>query len=76
MSPKYSDDVERTFENLKKPDFDMVRKSLEKRDTPYIVNPMTFEMRVSKIYYNIITGYGWTVADYEYALNYDKWHTK
>lgn len=69
MSPKYTEDD--LIEHLKKIPFEKLKKKLYEGDRrPFITNPMTFETKLSKLYYGIVTGAGWTVEEFEFQLNY------
>jgi hypothetical protein len=63
--------IDETFEALKKAKYETIMKKLkETHDRPWIVNAMTFELTIVKPLHNIITGYGWTVEEFEHELNY------
>lgn len=69
MSPKYTEDD--LIEHLRKMPFEKLKKKLyEAGNYPFITNAMTFETKLSKLYYGMVTGAGWTVEEFEFELNY------
>jgi len=64
------DDIDRTFEALKRTDFEAVYRILGTGAiTPYVVNPVTFELHVHRIFYPVLERNGWTARDFETKLN-------
>jgi len=63
------DDVDRTFERLKRSDYETVERLVGNRLT---VNPYTFELTLHHLYHHIVTGCGWTVEEFIEELNHRK----
>jgi len=60
------DDIDRTFEKLKKQDYKTVEGLVGNRLT---VNPYTFELHLHKLYHRIVIDCGWTVEEFLDELN-------
>lgn len=60
------DDLDRTFERLKKEDFNNL---VERVSNKFTVNPYTFELTLHKLYHHVITGCGWTIEEFLNEVN-------
>mgnify|MGYP007124326746 CR=1 FL=1 len=60
------DDIDRTFEKLKKADYESLLNLVEDKLT---VNPYTFELTLHKLYHHIVTDRGWEVTEFLIDVN-------
>jgi hypothetical protein len=60
------DDIDRTFNALKRTEFSKVREATKKY---LIVDAQTFELRLHHVYNHILTAHGWTPADFHIKIN-------
>ena len=63
------DDLDRTFERLKKSDYKTVEGLVGNRLT---VNPYTFELTLHRLYHHIVTDRGWTIDEFLNEVNHRK----
>jgi len=68
------DDIDRTYNRLRRIDFDVLMDILreESGHTGHfiIINPITFEPKLSLAYYETCIKHGWTVQDFNDKLIY------
>ena len=63
------DDIDRTFEKLKRVDYSTILGLVSNRFT---VNPYTFELNLHKLYHHIVTDRGWTIDEFLNEVNHRK----
>ena len=60
------DDIDRTFEILKRADYNTVERKVIADLT---INPYTFRLTLHPLYHNRVTDCGWTVEEFLEELN-------
>lgn len=60
------DDIDRTFEKLKKADYESLLNLVKGKLT---ANPITFELTLHTLYHHIITDRGWEVKEFLIEVN-------
>lgn len=60
------DDIDRTFNVLRRADFSVVREATKKY---LIVDAQTFELKLHHTYNHILAAHGWTPRDFHIKIN-------